>query len=118
MSYRWNFEGIPIYENSELISEESFDKMLKEGIELMDKRDELAKLLHADNELIKYCKSIQLNPEPEGNSTTNWQANCPSGGHHHIMISTKSNEWGCGYCGRKGDLYSLKEWHESQNNIV
>lgn len=110
MSYRYNFEGEPIYEKSEVFSKESFDAMLVKGLALMDERERLALVLNSDNDLIKYCKSIGLNPEPEGSSFTNWKANCPSGGQHHIMISTKSNEWGCGYCKKKGDLNSLKEW--------
>lgn len=98
MSYSRNFAGTPKYESSNIFSKESFDTMLEKGIALMEEREELAIFLGADNALIKYCKSIQLNPQPEGGSATNWQANCPSGGNHHIMISTKSNEWGCGYC--------------------
>jgi hypothetical protein len=118
MSYRWNFEGEPRYENSDVFSKKSFDTMLEKGIALMGERDKLAILLNSDNELIKYCKSIGLYPEPEGGSASNWKANCPSGGNHHIMISTISNEWGCGYCHKKGDINSLKEWYQRKNNII
>lgn len=118
MSYSRNFAGTPKYESSNLFSKESFDTMLEKGIALMVEREKLTILLGADNELIKYCKSIRLNPQPEGGSETNWQANCPSGGNHYIMISTRSNEWGCGYCRKKGDINSLKEWCLSKNKII
>ncbi len=117
MSYRKNFLGTPLFDKSDVFTKKEFDAMLKKGIELMDERDELAKLSNADNELIIYCKSIQLYPEPVGSSPTNWKANC-LGGNHHIMISTKSNEWGCGYCGKKGDLNELKKWYERKYNIT
>lgn len=110
MSFRNNFEGEPSYENSNIFSKESFDSMLDKGITLMIERDNLAITLNSENELINYCKSQGLNPESKGGSATNWKANCPSGSTHKIMISTVSNEWGCGYCRRKGDINSLKEW--------
>jgi len=116
MSYRYNFEGEPSYEYSKVFSKEAFDSMLVKGLELMDKREKLALNLNADNELIKYCKSIGLNPVPEEGSATNWNANCPSGGAHKIMISTTSNKWGCGYCRKNGNINSLKEWYNSKNS--
>jgi hypothetical protein len=116
LSFRGNFVGTPEYESSDLFSKESFDKMLKQAYNLMDERDELVRLAGANNEMIKYCESAGLNPQPAGNSPTNWHANCPSGGQHYVMISVKSNEWGCGYCRKKGDLDALKKWIESKKN--
>jgi hypothetical protein len=34
------------------------------------------------------------------------------------MISTKSNDWGCGYCKRKGDMNTLREWYENKKKAV
>jgi hypothetical protein len=118
MSDRYNFVGTPVFVQSRIFSEATFDEMLKQGIILMDEKYDLAIKLNSENELIKYCKSIGLNPEPEGSSPTNWEANCLSGGQHRLMISTKSNEWGCGYCKRKGDINSLREWYESKKKAV
>jgi hypothetical protein len=70
ISYRNNFEGEPSYENSEIFSKESFDAMFIKGIALMDEREKRAIIFNSDNELIKYCKSIGLNPESEGGSAT------------------------------------------------
>ena len=118
MSDRNNFAGEPVFVQSKIFSKESFDAMLQQAIILMDEKYDLAMKSNSDNELIKYCKSIGLNPEPDGSSSTNWEANCLSGGQHRLMISTKSNEWGCGYCKRKGDINSLREWYESKNKVV
>jgi hypothetical protein len=113
MSYRMSFDGEPIYVESKIFSKRTFNKFLKKGHELMKKKDELDKISNVDNELIKYCESIGLNPEPEGGSPSDWRAKCPSGRPHFIMISTESNQWGCGYCRKYGSLSDLKKWYES-----
>jgi len=118
MSEKYNFVGRPVFVQSKFFSESLFEEMLKQGINLMNEKYDLAVRLNAENELIKYCKSIGLNPEPDGSSPTNWEANCLSGGQHRLMISTESNEWGCGYCKRKGDINSLRKWYESKNKAV
>jgi hypothetical protein len=114
ISDKYNFVGTPVFVQSRIFSEQTFDKILRQGIILMDEKYDLAIKLNTENELIKYCRSIGLYPEPGGISPTNWEANCLSGGQHRLMISTKSNEWGCGYCKRKGDINSLREWYESK----
>jgi hypothetical protein len=108
LSYRHNFAGTPVYVSSDVFTEAEFEAMLNEGIARMDERDRLTRQSGSDNELIRYCESAKLSPEPDGGVPQNWSANCPSGGQHHIMISTKSNQWGCGYCRRKGGLPELK----------
>lgn len=114
MSYRWNFAGTPSYVSSEVFTEAEFDAMLKKGIAVMDERDLRTIKSGYNNELIKYCQAAGLNPEPEGGGAHNWTANCPSGGHHQIMISTKSNQWGCGYCKKKGGLPELRVFNSNK----
>ena len=118
MSDKNNFSGTPVFVQSEIFSPASFDSMLKQAIVLMKEKYNLAVKLNADNEIIKYCKSIELNPKPNGNRPNIWEANCLSGGQHFIMISTEFNEWGCGYCKKKGDINSLREWYESKKNVI
>lgn len=67
-----------------------------------------------ENELIRFCQDNKLNLRQAGSCISNWLASCPSGGNHAIMISTTSNEWGCGYCKKKGRLPELKQWVESK----
>jgi hypothetical protein len=118
MSDKYNFVGRPVFVQSRIFSKALFEEMLKQGINLMNEKHDLAVRLNSENELIIYCKSIGLNPEPDGSRPTNWEANCLSGGQHRLMISTESNEWGCGYCKRKGDINSLRKWYESKNKVV
>ncbi len=59
-----------------------------------------------------------MNPRPNGSRPNIWEANCLSGGEHQLMISTEFNEWGCGYCKKKGDINSMCGWHESKMNVI
>ncbi len=110
MSYSGSFAGTPDYISSAIFTKIEFDLMLKKGMELMQTRTDESIKNGIENELIKYCTSNNLNPEPDGNGPNNWVANCPSGRGHFINISTNSNEWECGYCQRKGNLNDLKIW--------
>lgn len=103
------FYGYPCYIESNLFSYDEFEELKKRSNEIIRERKEKIRNEGKDNPLIQYCESKGLQPEPEG-LPNNWQANCPSGGQHHIMISTASNQWGCGYCKKKGGLEELKEF--------
>lgn len=109
-----NFSGTPLFIKSDVLNKETFEIIYEKALEIKRERKQYAILSNLENELIKYCKSIHLNPQPEGNSPNNWRANCPSGGNHSIMIYTKTNLWGCGYCRKKGDLNSLKARHQEK----
>jgi hypothetical protein len=61
----------------------------------------------AEAEIVTTARELRLNPEPSGTSGTAWQAKCP-GGHHYIMISAVKNDFGCGYCRRKGGPVELR----------
>jgi hypothetical protein len=108
--------GDPHFESSEIFTEEDFNKIKSCAYNLIEERKESARLAGAANELIQYCISIHLQPEPHGSCPTNWISRCLSGSDKHsIFISTISNQWGCGYCKRKGDLNALKEWYAEKN---
>jgi hypothetical protein len=51
--------------------------------------------------IIKMARELNLNPKPVGHNKTVWIADCPRRSHW-IMISPSLNEFGCGYCRRKG----------------
>ena len=60
---------------------------------------------------IEYLEKNNFNPKPTGNTKYSWKIGCPnSEGKHFIMISTLNDEWGCGYCNRKGGLEGFKNW--------
>jgi len=60
--------------------------------------------------ILVMARSLGMIPRPAGHSATAWEANCPSGGQHSIMISTTSHTFGCGYCRRKGGADELRSW--------
>ena len=58
--------------------------------------------------IVLLARELQLNPRPEGHNATAWVANCPSGRGHTIMVSGSSNQFGCGYCRKKGGPEELR----------
>jgi len=108
------FFGYPIYYESNLFSESEFNQMRDIAKITIKEREEKAIINAKDNELIRLFNEYNLSPRPSLESIYSWVANCPSKRAHGIEINTKSNEWGCGYCKRKGDINSLREWYESK----
>ncbi len=102
------YEGFPIFLNSVIFTKEEFDSIIKV---MKDEKHAFMEQAKAnETSLIVYLREQQLNPRPTGNNPNSWAAKCPCGGNHHIMIVTKEDDWGCGYCNRKGKLPELKAW--------
>jgi hypothetical protein len=57
--------------------------------------------------IITLASELGLNPRPAGHNGSAWMADCPRRSHW-IMLSPSLNEFGCGYCRRKGGLVELK----------
>ena len=72
-------------------------------------KEERAKMMHQNKEIIKFCEREQMNPRLAGLDPDQWFANCP-GGRHPLMIAADSGTWGCGYCEKKGELPELEQW--------
>jgi hypothetical protein len=72
----------------------------------------------AQNEapIIEMARALNLNPKPAGHNNTAWIADCPRRSHW-IMISPSLNEFGCGYCRRKGGPKELKEFYHSAGRL-
>ena len=110
----WPFEFVA----AGLIREMDF-KNLMARIE-KELNDYKAKARSVESEIIKKARELGLNPKPTGTDPYHWQAQCPKT-EHFLLISTESNEFGCGYCKRKGttdDLVAfVKEREKNQNGI-
>jgi hypothetical protein len=117
LANKYNFVGTPFYVKRNVFSEAAFEEMKERAVILMKENYEAAVRANSDNELIQYCKAVGLNPEPDTSRPALWEANCISGGQHRLMLSTDSNEWGCGYCRKKGDIHALREWYESEKKM-
>jgi hypothetical protein len=61
--------------------------------------------------IIKMARELGLDPCPAGHNDSAWMANCPRGSHW-IMISPSHNEFGCGYCRRKGGPEELRAFYD------
>ena len=61
------------------------------------------------SELVAVARELGLNPQPSGEGPHHWRAHCP-GTHHSLMISSSSNQFGCGYCKVKGGAEELREF--------
>ena len=107
-------EGKLIYEKSEQFSEDYFNSIQKELNDAYRQKIKLIEDAAKNNDLINFCRTIHLQPTPDGIHATNWTAQCLSKGNHHLLLSTVTNEWGCGYCRKKGGLPELKEWYFMQ----
>jgi glutaredoxin len=102
------YEGFPVFEKSDLFTEQEFNSIIQN---IKEEKDAIIKQAKENQTpLIDYLREQCLNPRPSGNNPNSWIANCPCGGNHFIMIVTETDTWGCGYCKRKGELGELKIW--------
>jgi hypothetical protein len=58
-------------------------------------------------QIVKVARELGLNPRPAGHNDSAWIADCPRRSHT-LMLSPSLNEFGCGYCRRKGDAAELR----------
>ena len=109
-------DGIPIYLYSDIFSIKEFKEIKEKGNEILLKNSELVEKGYSENELVKYCSSQRLVPNPEWIIPTRWRANCVKEPKHRMLLLLDSNEWFCGYCHIGGNLEELKELIESKKN--
>jgi hypothetical protein len=57
--------------------------------------------------IIELANELGLNPRPAGHNGSAWVADCPRRSHT-LMLSSSLNEFGCGYCRRKGGPAELE----------
>ncbi|MBT8252851.1 MAG: hypothetical protein KJN68_02685 [Bacteroidia bacterium] len=100
--------GFPIFQNSVVFTKEEFDGIIQ--IMKDEKVVITEKVKSYETPLIDYLRAQKLNPRPKGGNPNSWVAKCPCGGNHQIMVSTLHDEWGCGYCKRKGKIPELGKW--------
>jgi hypothetical protein len=62
--------------------------------------------------IIEVARELGLDPRPAGHNDSAWIADCPRR-THTLMLSPSLNEFGCGYCRRKGDAAELRAFVDS-----
>ena len=108
---RMYFEGKQDFSKSPLFTQSEYNQLVQSI------KDEKASFSNKAQKFrtptIEYLDEAKYSPKPTGTDEHNWEATCPNSSNHKIMINTKSDSWGCGYCCRKGGLEELKDWiHE------
>ena len=79
------------------------------------KANETAALRHGDAPIVRTARELGLNPRPAGHSPDAWMASCP-GTSHWLMIGPITNEFGCGWCKRKGGPDELSKFAEERRH--
>lgn len=100
--------GFPKFQNTPVLTKKEFEDLTDAILNEKTAISEQAK--QNITPLINFLEERQLHPRPTGDTPFSWKARCPAGTIHHIMVSSKHDEWGCGYCGRKGGLKDLEQW--------
>ena len=94
-------------EREGLIGKADFKRVLRKiSRELAANRQE-AQHRDAGAEIVVAARDLHLGPEPTGTGRHHWQARCP-GTNHHLLIQSATNQFGCGYCRRKGGPEELR----------
>ena len=103
------YDGFPVYENSAVFTKQEFEAIIKD---MGDEKRKISSLaVELKSPFIQFLEDKGLNPKPTGYTEYSWGAKCPNAnGSHHIMVSTKHDEWGCGYCCKKGNQKDLEKW--------
>lgn len=111
-SYFYN--GYPKYLDSVFLLEQEYDDLVQE---LRDEQEENSKnAITNKTKLIQHMEKHGLDPRPYGWDSSSWHARCTgSRFSHRLMISTKSDRWGCGYCDRKGYYDAFVKWLKELN---
>ncbi|MGJ8762053.1 MAG: hypothetical protein ACSHXA_16030 [Polaribacter sp.] len=107
--------GYPTLKDSVIFTQLEFDKIISDI--KTPKTIEKAKATQKTTPLITFLEQQQLHPKPTGFNENSWTVNCPSEGNHFIQVVTINDQWGCGYCKRKGGVEELKKWLQEIKSI-
>ncbi len=67
--------------------------------------------------IVKTARKLGLFPQPTGTGPSLWQASCPGTGHP-LYINAAENEFGCGWCRRKGGIKDLRAFVNEHKKSV
>lgn len=98
------FDGRVIKFKSDLISEIQYHH-IQENIANRKKGA-------AKSKLLDFMEVNGLSPKVHDAKKGLYLSRCVNSGNHHlfISISPEKEEWGCGYCKRKGGIEELEQW--------
>ena len=70
-----------------------------------------------ETKIIEVATELDLQPQAPLLNPEIWSARCPGTGHQ-LYINASKNEFGCGYCGRKGGPKDLRVFVASRAGVV
>jgi len=108
---RWPYEIAGYCFGDGLITQKEWQRELDRFEAELDTNDNdaLAREQANPSQIIMTARKLHLNPTPCGDHPDHWKARCP-GTNHPIFISPEREEWGCGWCRRKGGPQELREF--------
>ena len=107
------YNGLPRFGSPGFLTEEDFNKIISGIKSELDKNNDLANA--STTPFINYLDSQSLNPKPSGHNKYSWLADCPfSNRKHFMMVSTKENTYGCGWCKKKGSQKDLEDYFKNK----
>ncbi len=92
---------------SGLIGHREFDKLVS-GLEAELEANAVAARKHT-SEIVEAARELDLTPTPTGTDPRFWSARCPQT-NHPLFINAEVNEFGCGWCKRKGGPAELAQF--------
>ena len=106
------YSGLPRFGSPGFLTEEDFYKIISGIKSELDRNNDLANT--SATPFINYLESQSLNPKPSGHNKYSWLADCPFSNHKHfMMVSTKENTYGCGWCKKKGSQIDLEFFYKN-----
>ena len=104
---RANFVCPVVFMAPGLLTQEDFQKVINEVREEQEGYAEQA--MANESEIVRVARELGLQPYPSGTGPHSWFARCPRT-NHTLMISSSSDQFGCGYCKMKGGPRELQEF--------
>ena len=104
---RANFVCPVVFKAPGLLTQDEFQTVIGD---VRAERESYAKQATAnESEIVYVARELGLQPYPGGTGPHSWFARCPRT-NHTLMISTSSDQFGCGYCKVKGGPQELREF--------
>ena len=101
--------GLPAFKTEGELTAKIFNEIIDE----IKNEFKVATIKAEENKtsFIDFLKENELHPTPSGGNKYSWVARCPYGRRNHfMMVSTKENTFGCGYCKKQGGQKELEQF--------
>jgi len=98
-----------------MIGESDFNRVVRKIERELEENARQAR--EAETEIIEVARELGLCPQPAGTGPSFWFARCPER-NHPLFIDAAENEFGCGWCKRKGGVEELRAFVKERKDIL